>query len=117
MPGRESSPQRGEIYWVDFDNPRGSEQAGRRPGVVISTDLFNSRMPVVTVAAITRQVKQWYPSVAVNLSAGSPLPDECQILVFQVVTVDKSRLDAYIGRLDAKQLEDLENSMRETWAL
>ena len=85
--------------------------------MVISSNLFNSRTPVVVVAAITRQIKQWYPSVAVILPAGKPLRHDCQILVFQVKTVDKSRLQSFKGRLDANQIEELENAMRETWAL
>jgi mRNA interferase MazF len=112
-----SSPRRGEIYWVDFDNSRGSEQTGRRPAVVITTDLFNSRMPVIVVAAITRKVKRWVPLVAVTLPAGRPLPHECQILVFQVRTVDKSRLTGCLGQLDINQVEELKKVMRVAWAL
>ena len=85
--------------------------------MVISSDLFNSRTPVVVVAAITRQIKQWSPSVAVILPAGKPLRHECQILAFQVKTVDKSRLNGCKGCLDANQLEELENAMRQTWGL
>jgi mRNA interferase MazF len=115
--GRLSSPRRGEIYWVDFDHSRGSEQAGRCPAVVISTDLLNSRTSVVVVAAITTKKRQWHRSVAVNLPAGRPLRRECQILVFQVVTVDKSRLTECKGQLDENQIEELKNAMRETWEL
>lgn len=85
--------------------------------MVISTDLLNSRTSVVVVAAITTEKKQWYPSVTVNLPAGRPLRRECQILVFQVVTVDKSRLTECKGQLDANQVEELKNAMCVTWEL
>lgn len=84
--------------------------------MVISTDLFNGRTPVVVVAAITRQIKPW-SDVAVTLPAGKPLRDKCQILVFQVKTVDKSRLKKYEGRLDSDQLKQLRKAMRATWEL
>ena len=84
--------------------------------MVISTDLFNGRTPVVVVAAITRQTKPW-SDVTVTLPAGRPLRYECQILVFEVKTVDKSRLQEYKGRLDADQLEELRKAMSATWEL
>jgi mRNA-degrading endonuclease toxin of MazEF toxin-antitoxin module len=83
---------------------------------VISTDLFNDRTPVVVVAAITRQIKPW-SDVAVTLPAGKPLRHRCQILVFQIMTVDKSRLRKYKGYLDPDQLEQLRKAMRATWEL
>lgn len=75
--------------------------------MVISTDLLNSRTSVVVVAAVTAKKKQWCPSVTVNLPAGRPLRHECQILVFQVPTVDKARLTECKGQLDANQVEEL----------
>ncbi|WP_440070984.1 type II toxin-antitoxin system PemK/MazF family toxin [Streptosporangium sp. OZ121] len=38
MPHPSDPPKRGEIYWVDHNPARGSEQAGMRPGVIISRD-------------------------------------------------------------------------------
>jgi mRNA interferase MazF len=46
--------RRGEVWLVDFGDPTGREQAGRRPAVVISSDLLNdSRAGVVVVIPIT----------------------------------------------------------------
>ena len=115
MPYPESPPRRGEIYWVDFSPARGSEQAGRRPAVVISLDSFNSHMPVVVVAAITTKI---------SLSAspwiflkGSLWRKISQILAFQVTTIDQSRLDGYLGALDAQQVAGLKNALRTAWGI
>jgi mRNA-degrading endonuclease toxin of MazEF toxin-antitoxin module len=51
------------------------------------------------------------------LPAGRPLRLECQIKAFQIMTVDKSRLGDYKGRLDASQIMALEDAMREAWGL
>jgi mRNA-degrading endonuclease toxin of MazEF toxin-antitoxin module len=51
------------------------------------------------------------------LPAGRPLKRECQIKAFQIMTVDKSRLGDYKGRLDANQIVALENAMRMAWGL
>jgi mRNA interferase MazF len=116
MPHPTSPPRRGEIYWVDFNPSRGSEQAGRRPAVVISQDSFNSRMPTVVVAAITSQLKP-AAYVVVNLPENRPLRLASQILAFQVTTIDKSRLESYAGELDTVQLGQLKNALRMAWDL
>lgn len=109
-------PRRGDIYWVDFHPARGSEQAGRRPAVVISQDSFNSRMPVVVVAAITSQIKPAMHTTVI-LPENKPLPKESQILAFQVVTIDQSRLERYLGCLDAQQTLQLNSALRLAWGL
>jgi mRNA interferase MazF len=115
VPYPESPPRRGEIYWVDFSPARGSEQAGRRPAVVISLDSFNSHMPVVVVAAITTKIKSF--NFTVDLPQGQPLEEHSQILAFQVTTIDQSRLDGYLGALDAQQVVDLKNALGTAWGI
>ena len=48
--------RRGEIYWVEFDPVKGSEQGGLRPALVIQNDTGNRYGPTTVVAAITRTV-------------------------------------------------------------
>lgn len=108
-------PQRGEVYWVDFDPRRGSEQGGVRPAVVISSDLFNRHWPVCTVAAITSQVKK--SSLVVDLPAGQPTPVDSQILPWQLHTIAHERLGDYIGDLSPEQLEELCDKLRMIWEL
>ncbi|WP_326635594.1 type II toxin-antitoxin system PemK/MazF family toxin [Streptosporangium sp. NBC_01755] len=117
MPHPSDPPKRGEIYWVDHNPARGSEQAGMRPGVIISRDSFNSRMRVVVVAAMTSQVKPSLTKVAVMLPRNQPLKKEGQILSFQIMTIDKARLGGYMGCLDKNQIEDLKESLRFVWDL
>jgi hypothetical protein len=47
--------KRGELWWVDFGEPAGSEPGWQRPAVVVSSDLFN-RSRIATVAP-------WYVQV------------------------------------------------------
>ena len=52
-----TAPQRGEIWMVDLDPTRGHEQAGMRPALVVSTDIFNaSPAEMVTVLPTTSRV-------------------------------------------------------------
>ena len=48
--------RRGEIYWVEFEPVKGSEQGGLRPALVIQHDTGNRYSPTTVVAAITRTV-------------------------------------------------------------
>ncbi|MFD5637427.1 type II toxin-antitoxin system PemK/MazF family toxin [Streptomyces sp. NPDC127077] len=100
-------PRRGDIYWVDFNPARGSEQAGHRPAVVISLDSFNRVMNTVVVAAMTTSVREGSP-VQVTLEAGDPLPNRGSILGFQVTTIDQRRLEDFAGQLRPEQLKELD---------
>ena len=55
--------------------------------------------------------------VAVLLPEGQPLREESQILSFQVMTVDKSRLETYAGALTPAQVTQLDASLRLCWGL
>ena len=46
---------RGDIYWADLDPTLGHEQAGRRPVMVLSQDVFNERSGTVIAVALTSQ--------------------------------------------------------------
>jgi len=72
-------------------------------------------MPVVVVAAITTKIKSF--SFTVDLPEGQPLEEHSQILAFQVTTIDQSRLDGYLGALDAQQVVDLKNALRTAWGI
>lgn len=46
---------RGEVRWAELDPTRGHEQAGRRPVLVLSQDVFNQRSGTVIAVALTSQ--------------------------------------------------------------
>ena len=109
---------KGDCYWIDFTPSRGSEQAGRRPGVIISTNVANRHMPVVTVASITGRDKSRF-NLVLELPAGQPTPQKSWVLPFQIVSLDKSRLALadYIGSLTSSQLLLLDEKLRLAWGL
>jgi mRNA interferase MazF len=50
-------PQRGDVVWLTFDPQAGHEQAGRRPGVVLSPAIYNTRSGLALLVPVTSQVK------------------------------------------------------------
>ena len=102
-------PRRGEIYQVDFNPARGSEQAGIRPAVVVSDDAINRSAPVVIVAAMTTTMKS-YPQ-NVPLPAGQPPKKAGTIMAAQLLTLNKDRLMRYRAVLTNDQIGQLDKAL------
>jgi mRNA interferase MazF len=92
------SPRRGEVWLVDFGDPVGREQSGRRPAVVVSAEPLNeSRAGIVIVVPITTAYRG-LPS-HVEIDRGSSGLDEVSYAKCEdVKSVSEQRL---IGRLGA----------------
>lgn len=79
---------RGEIYWVEFDPVKGSEQGGLRPALVVQNDIGNRYSPTTVVAAITRTVPpKPYPFVVIIEPSESGLPERSVVNCSQVATI------------------------------
>ncbi|MEX1311427.1 MAG: type II toxin-antitoxin system PemK/MazF family toxin [Candidatus Sulfomarinibacteraceae bacterium] len=79
---------RGEIYWVEFDPVKGSEQGGLRPALVVQNDVGNRYSPTTVVAAITRTIPpKPYPFVVVIEPGESGLPERSVVNCSQVATI------------------------------
>jgi len=109
-----SSPQRGDIYWINLDPTIGSEIKKTRPCVIISPNAANRSGPLVIVAPITKaHGKKVYfhelllPKEITNLKFDSKLK------VFQLRCVDKKRLSkSRIGSLSPKLIEQVDEKIR-----
>mgnify|MGYP001596024087 CR=1 FL=1 len=89
--------KRGDLFWVDLDPTRGSEQAGRRPVLVIQNDIGNEVAPTTIVAPLTtKSFTKEYPT-NVHLPKGiSGLKSDSTVLLSQIRTIDKARLEKKI---------------------
>ena len=102
--------RRGNIYHADLDPVIGSEQGGRRPVLVIQNDRGNQHSSTVVIAAITSRPKRKMPT-HVPLKGMEGLEKDSVVLLEQIRTIDKSRLDDYIGRLDRTQMLKVEKAL------
>ncbi len=104
----------GDIYWVDLDEPSGSEPGYKHPHIVIQNNLFNrSQIRTVIVLALTSNLKRAAAPGNVLLDKGEAnLPKQSVVNVSQVFTVDKSQLDEYIGTLSSKRVREILNGIR-----
>ena len=82
--------RRGEIYWVDFEPVKGSEQGGLRPALVVQNDLGNQHGPTTVVVAITRTIPpKPFPFIVIVEPELSGLPARSAINCSQVVTIQQ----------------------------
>ena len=107
--------KRGEVYWADLAPRSGSEQAGRRPVIVVSSDGFNQTpgwrsvivVPVSTSAAQARRA----PTVVEIPSGVAGLAKASVAVCHQVTTLDRAKLSKRIGLLPPDVVEDLDDGL------
>ena len=99
----------GDIFWIDFSEPSGSEPGYRHPHVVIQNNLFNrSRISTFVVCALTSNLKRTKAPGNVLLNKGEAnLPKRSVINISQIFTVNKSDLTEKIGSLTRERLNQV----------
>ncbi|MBM3748086.1 MAG: type II toxin-antitoxin system PemK/MazF family toxin [Acidobacteria bacterium] len=103
---------RGEIYWADLNPVRGREQAGRRPVLVLSHELFNQRSGTVIVMAISSQPQRAGFPLTFPLTAGK-LPKTSWVKISQVRTISVERIGRRIGALEPEDLAEVVEGLLE----
>src|SRR5262245_55351316 len=94
---------RGEVRWADLNPVRGQEQAGERPVLVLSHDVFNDRSGTVIAAALTSQEpRAGYPLTLEVRSA--KLPKRSWVKTSQIRTLSTQRLGRRLGRVSDEEL-------------
>ncbi len=91
--------KRGEVFLINFEPVKGSEQGGIRPAIIIQNDISNKFSPLTIVAPITSKVyeKEFPTNVFINKD-DSNLDKDSTILLNQIRTIDKRRI---IKKLDS----------------
>ena len=97
---------RGEIYWADVSSTLGHEQAGKRPVLVISHDLFNERSGMIIALAITSQPQRVSLPLALKLESAKLLKPSW-VKISQIRTLSRERLGRRLGRLSAEELDQV----------
>jgi len=102
------APARGEIVWISFDPQAGSEQAGRRPALVLSGQAYNRRTGMGLFCPITNRAKG-YP-FEVPLPPGLPVTGV--ILVDQVKCLDwRARRAEIVGSVTEPVLAEVQDRL------
>ena len=109
-------PERGEVWLVNWNPARGSEQAGMRPALIIQNDIGNSKAPTTIVAAISTSLKLYPMNVEINPPEGG-LDQPSIVKTSQIITVAKERLEKCLGRLSQDIMDDVDKAIKLSLAL
>jgi mRNA interferase MazF len=106
--------KRGEVWWVDFGEPKGAAPGFRRPVVIVQDDLLtDSALATVVVAPITSNLRRGLAVGNVTLDPkSSGLKQPSVVLTCQLTTVDKAWLAERVGSLARRAQQAIDEGMR-----
>ncbi len=112
------SIKRGDLFWVNLNPSKGSEQSGRRPVLIVQNDIGNALAPTTSIAPLTtKSFSKEYPT-NVNLPKGvAGLKSDSTVLLSQVRTIDKARLEGKIGFLPGDYLIKVDRAIKVSLGL
>ena len=103
---------RGEIQWADLNPVRGSEQAGKRPVLVLSHDVFNERSGTVIAVALTSRPQRAGFPLTLELHS-SALPKKSWVKISQIRTLAVERIGARLGRATPEEVAQIVDGINE----
>lgn len=104
--------KRGDMFYADMPQGVGSEQSGYRPVIILQNDVGNKHSTTVIVAPLTSvsHTKAKLPTHYI-MKAESGLEKPSIVLLEQIHTIDKQRLQKYIGKASDKALAGIEYAL------
>ncbi len=104
---------RGDIYLVDFGTNVGSEQGGCRPVLVLQNDVGNHYGPTLIVAPISsRYWKKAGQPTHYIIEEVKNLSSPSVVLAEQIITIDKSRVQKFLGRVSDEQMRGIDRAVK-----
>jgi mRNA interferase MazF len=110
----------GDIFIVNWDPGRGSEQAGERPALVVQNNAFNSndRYPNTIVVTISKSGRDLPTHVKLPQTADNGLWEPLSyVKCEQLLTISKSRLGRNVGKITPEQLADVSRALKRLLSL
>ena len=103
---------RGDVRWAELDPVRGHEQAGRRPVLVLSHDVFNDRSGTVIALALTSQEpRAGFPLTLESKALG--LTKRSWVKMSQIRTLSVDRIGARVARASEEELARVLDGLNE----
>jgi mRNA interferase MazF len=103
---------RGHIRWADLNPVRGREQAGQRPVLILSQDVFNDRSGTVIAVALTSQPQRAGFPLTLELHTKG-LPKKSWVKISQIRTLAVERIGKMMGRASPEELAQVIEGLNE----
>lgn len=103
---------RGEIRWADLNPTRGNEQAGQRPVLILSHNVFNDRSGTVIAVALTSQSQRAAFPLTLELTRHR-LPKPSWVKISQIRTLSVERIGKRMGTVSPEELDQVLEGLNE----
>ncbi|HUN63547.1 MAG TPA: type II toxin-antitoxin system PemK/MazF family toxin [Candidatus Sulfotelmatobacter sp.] len=113
-------PKRGDLFWVNLDPVKGSEQGGRRPVLVISRNSINDSLPYVVVLPLSSspaRLAKPYPSQLVVRARELGMDADGVVMGEQIRNISRERLERYISHLGDDVMQKVNELVKVVLAL
>ena len=102
----------GEIRWADLNPTRGNEQAGQRPVLILSHNVFNERSGTVIAVALTSQPQRAAFPLTLELTRRR-LPKPSWVKISQIRTLSVERIGKRMGTVSPEELDQVLEGLNE----
>jgi len=103
---------RGDVRWADLNPTRGHEQAGQRPVLILSADVFNERSGTVIAVALTSQPQR--AGFPLTLELGTTrLPKPSWVKISQIRTLSAERIGKKVGTVTPEEVGQVIDGLNE----
>ena len=103
---------RGEVRWAELNPTRGHEQAGRRPVLILSHDIFNKRSGTVIAIALTSQPQKARFPLTYSLKP-KQLQKPSWVKISQIRTLSVERIGKKLGTAEPEQLAEIVDGLNQ----
>ena len=103
---------RGDIVWADLNPVKGHEQAGLRPALILSPEIFNDRSGTVIAMALTSQPQKAGFPLTMEITSGS-LPKPTWVKISQIRTLSVERLGKRLGHVSDAEMSQIVEGLNE----
>ena len=105
--------RRGDIFLVNLEPIKGSEQGGLRPCVIIQNDYGNRYSPLTIIAPVTSKIyEKEFPTNVFIRKIDSKLNKDSTIMLNQIRTIDKTRLIKKVCSLDFYNMNKVDRALK-----
>lgn len=103
----------GEIWNVNLDTVKGSEQSGFRPVVILSGNLMNTYLNVIICCPLTTKIKNYKGNVVLEPDKENNLKKTSEVLIFYIRSISKERFIKRIGKIKNSEVQELKNNLND----
>ena len=103
---------RGDIFWADLNPVKGHEQAGLRPVLILSPEVFNERSGTVIAMALTSQAQRAGFPLTMEIKSDS-LPKSTWVKISQIRTLSVERIGKRMGHVSNDEMNQIVEGLNE----